>query len=361
MTLPQRRGRGFCSFLCYSLIGAGLSLVLPLRGFPNSWDRAGAQHALEEARRLESELHARSSGSGAARSEQKYLECIRLFQEVYFKDPHFVGSDDAVFAAASLYLEAGERFRRPDYVSRASKLFRFLVSDYPSSRFVAEARSRAEVLASKTGATGKVSAPQPASLKTPAKLPSGDLAKLEAPGPEAPRADSHVIIHGVRYFSTAGYTRVIFDFDSKPQYSRECVPDPDRIFFDIRGGSPGPDLRTKNLTIEDGVLKQVRFGLNRPEVTRIVLDLDGSHEYSVFNLEDPARIMIDIRAAQVKGAHSQEVKRALPGTLEPAGPARAKAKGGGPVESAAALPLGPLVPPAVRSEAPAQNAATTQT
>lgn len=202
MTLPQGKGRGVGFFLGCSLVGAGLFLGLPLRGFPNNWDRAGAQHALDEARRLESEIHANSSGSGAARSEQKYLECIRQFQQVYFKDPHFGGSDDAVFAAASLYLEAGERFRKPDYLSRASKLFRFLVSDYPSSRFAAEARSKTEALASETGATGKVSAPPPASLKAPAKLHSGDLAKLETPGPETSRADSHVIIHGVRYFST---------------------------------------------------------------------------------------------------------------------------------------------------------------
>jgi N-acetylmuramoyl-L-alanine amidase len=71
--------------------------------------------------------------------------------------------------------------------------------------------------------------------------------------------------------------------------------------------------------------------------------------------------MIDIRAAQVQGAHSQEVKRAFPGTLEVAGPARAKARGEGPVEPAAALPVGPVIPPAVRSEAPARNAATPQT
>src|SRR5262249_45613251 len=148
-------------------------------------DRAAAQRALEEGRRLEAALHARDAAD-ASRTEQKYLECIRMFQRVYLKDPHYGGSDDALFAAASLYREAAGRFRRTAYLGEAGKLFQFLLSDYPRSKFAAEARTLVEQLPSVSASSKKPaivdppaperSSPPPASLPAPAEARPADPA-----------------------------------------------------------------------------------------------------------------------------------------------------------------------------------------
>jgi hypothetical protein len=113
------------------LAGGLLAVSLFTCALPaKEWDRKGAESALDEARRLRSALK-EDTTSNASREE--YLECIQLYQQVYWLDPHFGGSDDAVFEAAQLYQEMSENFENPEYTKRALKLFRFLVSDYKAS------------------------------------------------------------------------------------------------------------------------------------------------------------------------------------------------------------------------------------
>ena len=63
------------------------------------------------------------------------------------------------------------------------------------------------------------------------------------------------------------------------------------MFVDVRGVHVARDARrTQKFT--DGFVRQIRVG-ERPDATRIVLDLDASASHSVFTLYNPFRVVID--------------------------------------------------------------------
>ena len=99
------------------------------------WDRKRAESALNEARRTA--RHPQREFQPPPREE--YLHCIDHYRQVYRLDPHFDGSDDAVFEAGTLYQEMSEIFENPEYANRALKLYRFLLSDYKTSPHCPEA------------------------------------------------------------------------------------------------------------------------------------------------------------------------------------------------------------------------------
>ncbi len=107
-----------------------------------------------------------------------------------------------------------------------------------------------------------------------------------------------VLITGIRHWSTPVYTRVAIDLSDQVQFEAARVPDPDRIFFDLHGAHPAPDLVGKSVAVtDDGYLKRVRVAQYSDNSSRIVLDVSHVSEYSAFFLPNPWRLIIDIHAA----------------------------------------------------------------
>jgi N-acetylmuramoyl-L-alanine amidase len=102
-------------------------------------------------------------------------------------------------------------------------------------------------------------------------------------------------LRSVRHWSTGDYTRVAIDLDARTQYKRFMLDNPARLCFDIHGSKLSPELGSKPYVVDDEFLKQIRLSQNRPDVVRVVLDLTGVQDYSVSELSDPFRIIIDIR------------------------------------------------------------------
>jgi hypothetical protein len=109
--LRDLRKRGFMFMLgaVFTLCGSIL--------FSAEWDRSGAQKALIEARQAR-ELIAQGNNP----TQEQYQRCVRTFRQVYLKDPHFSGTDDALFEEASLYAEMGEKFGKAEYFGTARGL-----------------------------------------------------------------------------------------------------------------------------------------------------------------------------------------------------------------------------------------------
>ena len=170
-----------------------------------------------------------------------------------------------------------------------------------------------------------------------------DVTPAPAKNPATPK------VTGIRYWSTADYTRVAIDLDSEVKYESGRVPHPDRIFFDLPETRLVSTLVGKIFAVQDGFLKKIRVAQYQKGSTRIVLEVDDVTEYSAFLLPNPYRLIIDIHGKDTGGvaragtnapvserAGESGGKAMLPAlTSEPntAGKADTAASAGNPAES----------------------------
>jgi N-acetylmuramoyl-L-alanine amidase len=81
---------------------------------------------------------------------------------------------------------------------------------------------------------------------------------------------------------------------------------PSRLYIDLSGAKVAPGV--KDIPIGDGLLKTARIAQYRPDIVRVVLDMESIKDYKIFTFSDPFRIIID-----VKGGQRAEISR-LPET-----------------------------------------------
>lgn len=116
-------------------------------------------------------------------------------------------------------------------------------------------------------------------------------------------------IRAVRFWSLGDVTRIVVETTSDVQYRSERAISPDRIFFDLQETRPKEGQRgIESLVVADARLRQIRIAETQPGITRVVLDLSGSAEYSVSQLRNPNRLVIELRA----GAVPSQLPAALP-------------------------------------------------
>jgi N-acetylmuramoyl-L-alanine amidase len=311
-----------CSLPGFFALLFSASLVFPAR-----WDRAAAQSALTEARRLREEL-----GKSKDPSKEKYLQVIRTYKQVYFKDPHYSGSDDAIHECGEVYQEMGEKFGTLLYYKDAAKQYQYLLKDYESSPRCPDALLHLGDLYS--GPLEDETAAQEAydrlrkqykKSKAASALTLKEVAKEAAqPSSAAPPAAATengqtriATVQNIRHWTTSDYTRIIIDLDTQTRYSKTRLSNPDRIFFDISSAKLSKELLNKTFVVSDEFLKQVRVGQNRSDVVRVVLDFATISDYSVFELHDPYRIVVDIHGARSDKARTERPAAAAVHTDEP--------------------------------------------
>ncbi len=92
-------------------------------------------------------------------------------------------------------------------------------------------------------------------------------------------------------------TRIAIQTDGDFQVKTDHLENPDRIFYDLAGTKP--TLTHKSLTVipvSDRFVKQIRVAEPQHNVTRVVLDLETSVEATTSRLENPDRLIIELRA-----------------------------------------------------------------
>jgi N-acetylmuramoyl-L-alanine amidase len=120
---------------------------------------------------------------------------------------------------------------------------------------------------------------------------------------------------GIRHWSTPQYTRVAIDLEQGVEFESQRIENPDRVFFDLRNTKLDNKLASRNIEVNDGLIKSVRVAQFKAGQSRIVLDLDANSECSASLLANPPRLMIDIRSSDIRsteGAHRQSDKTSSP-------------------------------------------------
>jgi len=233
---------------------------------------------------------------------------VAMYERVASEVPASSLSDDALALAAEL-LET--RLAAPE---EAYLRYQQIVAQYPRGDQAARARTRLKALARY--------APPPPAAAQPATAPAtASAAAAKQPTAVAPAVLAPVVtagskqarLVGVRFWSNPGYTRVALDLTANVGYTSNFLSAdpvenlPPRLFLDIGPASLDPTLRAPTV-VADGLLRRVRTGVADGGMVRVVLDLESIGEYQIFPLNDPYRVVIDIR-----GAQTEELK-----ALEPA-------------------------------------------
>ena len=89
--------------------------------------------------------------------------------------------------------------------------------------------------------------------------------------------------------------RISIEFSDEVTYLGDRVPNPDRVYFDFKNSLVAAPVVTAAQALGAGPLvKSVRIARHTEQTTRLVLELGGHPRYSVFQLYNPFRLVIDV-------------------------------------------------------------------
>ena len=171
------------------------------------------------------------------------------------------------------------------------------------------------------------------------------------------RAEGPPRVKGVRFTSGPDYTRVVVDLDSLAKYRPGRLSSPERLFVDFPSTLADAGWEGRQIPVSDGLVHRIRIGQPQSGGTRVVLDLGSSADPHIFTLNNPPRLVVDLKRASTPPP-ALEVKP-VPSTAGSLPPVAPPAKLPEPAKRLEALPalaaatpppglelprLGPIVP-----------------
>src|SRR5262245_53226854 len=215
---------------------------------------------------------------------------VRAYEAIVAQYPASGYSDNALWQAGHLALDAFWRFGQAQDKDTCVRLLQRLVAAYPTSRLAkqvpAELRQTA-ALVPRNATAGTAPAPEPA--------PAATSSAAVRVAPPRPASSSIATIRDIRRSVLPDAVRVTIELDGEVPFHDDRIPDPSRVFLDLPGTRPAPALLDRTLRFESDadVVRQVRLGRHPNNTTRVVLDADGVTSYSVYPLYNPYRLVID--------------------------------------------------------------------
>jgi N-acetylmuramoyl-L-alanine amidase len=104
-------------------------------------------------------------------------------------------------------------------------------------------------------------------------------------------------VRGVRHWKLGDSVRVAIEVSGEFQYRHGRLSNPDRVYFDIVGARQVLSReRVHTIPVGDRLLKQIRVSQTRPDITRVVFDLEQPVNVSAAQLANPDRLVVELRA-----------------------------------------------------------------
>jgi N-acetylmuramoyl-L-alanine amidase len=292
---------------------------------------------LAYTRALGQERFLREEASKATLSQIR--RAIAAYERVVRRFPASAYSDNALWQASNLALLAYERFGQAADKGAGIRLLAQLKTQYPSSSLVArvdDTTRQFEAVRTAPVAADPGAAPVP--------LPS---AHREADA--APAAGGAIALREITRTPLPDGMRVTIELEAESSYRAERLERPRRVFFDLKNVRPVAALQDATLRFADDIVREIRLGRHPQNTTRVVMDMEGLDNYSVFTLYDPFRLVIDFQrsAASTAVGRPQPMPPSTPPPSPPvlSGPAIAPNVSPPPLQE---LPLR-LTPPALPS------------
>ncbi len=255
MTRPLPTRRGGAPLFLFLLLFCSLVATTSLRGAaPGDL----YTEALSHERVLRAPADTPVSLAQLRSGIERYEDLVRQYPRSGF-------SDNALWQAAGLALEAFERYGEPADQQRGERLLEMLASEYPSSSLVPRVATRGAALAQPP----RTDALEPAGVDT-------------------------VSLRSVTRETRSDVVRVTLELEDEVAYVSDHLDGPARLYFDFDGTDAVPALLNSTLPFDDGdVIREIRLGRHPDQTTRVVLDLEGVESYSVYALYSPYRLVVD--------------------------------------------------------------------
>ena len=288
-----------------------LSLLIPLKmAFPSQVER--------EYREAKSAYHRLNSSTKRRRYRQNWLNVIYRFEDIYKHYPKSAYAPKSLFMIGRLYRELYSYSYRKGDLDKSIEFYRLLVNTYPDNSLSDDAQFQIAEITYKQFKKRQEAYEE--YLKVVEFFPDGDMVKkakkrLKELKPFY-RGKGFSRVVNIRHWSNPSYTRVVIDLDRKVSVKSHLLKKdpklhkPPRLYIDLTRSKLKGDMK-KPIHIGDGLLKQVRAGQYTSSTVRVVLDLVSLSSYKIFSLEEPFRVVIDIRGD--KGV--EEVKKGSQPTI----------------------------------------------
>ena len=245
-----------------------------------------------------------ASLKASARTARKpeWEKVVMRFRRVVARYPQSGYCDNALLAIGDLYREMGRRFNA-GYAGDAVQAYRRLIAEYPSSSLGEKALFNVVEIARAGGDRKEIAAaareyldafpdsPRAADVK--AWVKKGGRAQEAALPTPPPRGLAQVF--NLRFWSGASSTRVVLDVEKAVHYKYDRISNPDRLWVDLEGTRLHPNLLGKMFPVGDGLLEKIRIGQNKDTTVRVVLDFKDVKDHTIFYLENPTRLVVDVR------------------------------------------------------------------
>lgn len=109
-------------------------------------------------------------------------------------------------------------------------------------------------------------------------------------------ASAQQSVTAVRYWSLGDVTRVAIEATGAFGFRSDRLSNPDRVYFDLPGTVPALEHKGINtIPVGDPLVRQIRVAETQKGTTRIVLDLVTAVEISTSVLENPDRLIVELR------------------------------------------------------------------
>jgi N-acetylmuramoyl-L-alanine amidase len=229
---------------------------------------------------------------------------ILRFRRVIARYPQSGYCDNSLLAIGDMYRMMAKRFQSPRYEEDAVQAYRALVAEYPSSRLGEKALYSAFEIARQSTDRPRIAAAAreyldafPSSSRAAeVKAQTRRRVSVQEAALPSPPPPGLAQVFNLRFWSGETSTRVVLDLEHEVKIRGDRIRDPDRLWLDLAGTRLHPNLSDRAFPVGDGLLKQVRIGQNRDDVVRVVLDFKDVKDYSFFYLQNPTRLVVDVRA-----------------------------------------------------------------
>lgn len=217
---------------------------------------------------------------------------------------------------AEAYLKSAEIYLEMKDIPSAKFSLDSVIHKYPKTKYYTQAKkelAEIEKKYSEPKVTRVVEANKNIQKEPDKQSPTNDNENVKntniTPEKNAPRVE----IKNVKYWSNEDYTRVAIELSGNAHFYKHWLREnpefnkPPRLFVDIYNSVINQSV-PKTMEINDGLLKALRWGIYEKNTTRVVLDIDSVNDFTVFLMENPYRIIIDVSKDSLSKKVSQKVK-----------------------------------------------------
>jgi N-acetylmuramoyl-L-alanine amidase len=216
-------------------------------------------------------------------------------------------SDNALWQAGVLEIDAYVRFNQAADRDAATRLLQSLPRRYPASRLARDVPSQLARLDSTT-------------LIVPEENLVASTKEEQPPKPAPAARLPLAAIKDIRRTVLADAVRITIELDKEVAFRDEWIADPSRVFVDLAATRAAATLVDRTLRFESDadVVRQVRIGRHPNSTTRVVLDVAGVTGYSVYPLYNPYRLVIDcVRSPELTASLAPPASAAQPAAAPP--------------------------------------------